>query len=314
MAGLSAAIQAARSGSVLIVTKDKIDENNTIYAQGGIAVVLSDKDTVAKHTKDTLDTGQHLCNALVVKTIISEGPSRVNDLIEWGAKFDREDNKLIFTKEGGHQFPRIIRAQGDSTGREVENTLVRVVKENKNIKIFEHTFAIDLITKDGVCHGTIAWHAKRGCVLIWAKRTILATGGCGQVYRETTNPDVATGDGLAMAYRAGAVLRDMEFVQFHPTTLYIAGAVRFLITETVRGEGGILRNSKGERFMPNYHPQAELAPRDVVSQSIFEGNAEDRTYLRVHRRPPYSTRALVCPIPPRSRKSAPRSGLILPGI
>ena len=270
VAGLSAAIQAARSGSVLVVTKDKLDENNTTYAQGGIAVALADKDTVAKHTKDTLDAGQRLCNASVVKTIVSEGPSRVNDLIEWGAKFDREDSKLIFTNEGGHQFPRIIRAQGDSTGREVESTLIRVVKENRNIKTFEHTFAIDLITKDGVCHGVITWHAKRGYVLIWAKRTILAAGGCGQVYRETTNPDVATGDGIAMAYRAGAVLQDMEFVQFHPTTLYIAGAVRFLITETVRGEGGILRNSKGARFMPDYHPQAELAPRDVVSQSILK--------------------------------------------
>ena len=270
VAGLSAAIQAANHGSVLVVTKDKIDENNTIYAQGGIAVVLSERDTLIKHIQDTLDAGQELCDEATVKTIVSEGPKRVREMIDWGAAFDRQNNHLIFTQEGGHSFPRIIHAQGDSTGKEVEHTLVRVVKENKNIKVFEHTFAIDLITRDGVCHGAVTWHAKKGIVLIWAKRTILTTGGCGQVYRETTNPDVATGDGLAMAYRAGAAFQDMEFVQFHPTTLYIAGAVRFLITETVRGEGGILRNKRGERFMPNYHPQAELAPRDVVSQSILQ--------------------------------------------
>ena len=270
VAGLSAAIQAARHGSVLVVTKDKVDENNTAYAQGGIAVVLSERDSLIKHVKDTLNAGQELCDKTTVKTIISEGPKRVREMIDWGAAFDRLNNHLIFTQEGGHSFPRIIRAQGDSTGKEVEHTLVRVVKENKNIKVFEHTFVIDLITRDGVCHGAVTWHVKKGIVLIWAKQTILATGGCGQVYRETTNPDVATGDGLAMAYRAGAAFQDMEFVQFHPTTLYIAGAVRFLITETVRGEGGILRNKKGERFMPNYHPQAELAPRDVVSQSILQ--------------------------------------------
>ncbi|MFN3532158.1 MAG: L-aspartate oxidase [Candidatus Brocadia sp.] len=270
VAGLSAAIEASKHCSVLVVTKDKIDENNTAYAQGGIAVVLSEKDTVAKHIKDTLDAGQGLCDTTMVKTIISDGPKRVTELIEWGAAFDREDDQLVFTQEGGHRFPRIIRAKGDSTGKEIEQTLIRTVKGNKNVKVFEHTFTIDLVTRDGICHGVVAWHAKKGYILIWAKRTILATGGCGQVYRETTNPAVATGDGLAMAYRAGAALQDMEFVQFHPTTLYIAGAVRFLISETVRGEGGILRNKKGERFMPRYHPQAELAPRDVVSQSILK--------------------------------------------
>ena len=270
VAGLSAAIQAAKHGSVLVVTKEKVDENNTAYAQGGIAVVLSERDTLIKHIKDTLVAGQELCDKATVKTIISEGPKRVREMIDWGAAFDRKGNHLIFTQEGGHSFPRIIRAQGDSTGKEVEHTLISVSEKNKNIKVFEYTFVIDLITRDGVCHGAVTWHAKKGIVLIWAKRTILATGGCGQVYRETTNPDVATGDGLAMAYRAGAAFQDMEFVQFHPTTLYIAGAVRFLITETVRGEGGILRNKFGERFMPNYHPQAELAPRDVVSQSILQ--------------------------------------------
>ncbi len=270
IAGLSAAIQAARHNSVLILTKDKIDENNTAYAQGGIAVALSPKDTLAKHAKDTLDAGQGLCNKIAVNRIVSEGPKRVKELIDLGAAFDKENSRLIFTQEGGHHFPRIIHAQGDSTGREVEHTLIHTMRENKNIKISEHTFAIDLITKDNICHGVVAWHAKKGVMLVWAKQTILATGGCGQVYRETTNPDVATGDGLAMAYRAGATLQDMEFVQFHPTTLYIAGAVRFLISETVRGEGGILRNKNGERFMPKYHPQAELAPRDVVSQSILK--------------------------------------------
>ena len=280
VAGLNAAIHAASHGSVLVITKDKIDENNTAYAQGGIAVVLSARDTVTKHMKDTLDAGQGLSDTATVKAVVSEGPKRVRDLIQWGAAFDREDDRLIFTREGGHHFPRIIRARGDSTGREVEHTLIRVAKENENIKIFEHTFTIDLITRDSVCYGAVAWHAKKGTILIWAKRTILATGGSGQVYRETTNPGVATGDGVAMAYRAGAALQDMEFIQFHPTTLYIAGAVRFLITETVRGEGGILRNKKGERFMPHYHPQAELAPRDVVSQSILkEMQKTDHTHV-----------------------------------
>lgn len=288
VAGLSASLQAANHGSVLVITKDKIDENNTAYAQGGIAVALDSGDSVAKHCKDTLDAGQGLCDATAVKTIISEGPQRVRELIGWGAAFDKEDGRIIFTREGGHRFPRIIRARGDSTGREVEHSLIQRVKENRNIKTLEHTFAADLITKDGICRGAVVWHPKKGCILIWAKRTILATGGCGQVYRETTNPDVATGDGLAMAYRAGAALQDMEFVQFHPTTLYIAGAVRFLITETVRGEGGILRNKKGRRFMPNYHPQAELAPRDAVSQSILremEKTGQTHVYLDVRHIP-----------------------------
>lgn len=217
-----------------------------------------------------MDAGQGLCSTMSVKAIINEGPGRIKDLIRYGASFDKEDNQLVFTQEGGHSFPRILRAQGDSTGNEIEQTLIRIVKENSNIKLFEHTYIIDLITKETTCHGAVAWHAKKGKMLIWSQRTILATGGCGQVYRETTNPGVATGDGIAAAYRAGAAVQDMEFVQFHPTTLYIAGAVRFLITETVRGEGGILRNKKGERFMPKYHPQAELAPRDIVSQSILQ--------------------------------------------
>ncbi|MBM4054531.1 MAG: L-aspartate oxidase [Planctomycetes bacterium] len=280
VAGLSAAIQASKYNSVLIVTKDKIDENNTTYAQGGIAVVLSPEDDVVKHKTDTLTAGQGLCDASVVGMIISEGSKRVQEMIGLGAEFDKENDHLIFTQEGGHSFPRIIRALGDSTGREVENTLIRCIKKDKNIKVFEYTYTIDLITEDNVCHGIVAWHPKKGTTLIWAKQTILATGGCGQVYRETTNPNIATGDGLAMAYRAGAALQDLEFVQFHPTTLYIAGAVRFLITETVRGEGGILRNKNGERFMPKYHERAELAPRDVVSQSILrEMQNTDHTHV-----------------------------------
>ncbi|MDR4506700.1 MAG: L-aspartate oxidase [Candidatus Brocadiaceae bacterium] len=270
VAGFSAAIKAAKYKSVLIVSKNKIDESSTAYAQGGIAVVMSEGDTIDKHTQDTLKTGQGLCDAAAVKTIVTEGTKRVKELIEWGAEFDKERNQLVFTQEGGHLFPRIIRAQGDSTGKEVECTLIRTARDNKNITIFDHTFAIDLITKDNTCHGIIAWHKKKGHILVWAKQTILATGGCGQVYRETTNPPGATGDGVAMACRAGVIIQDMEFVQFHPTTLYIAGATRFLISETVRGEGGLLRNKREERFMPNYHPLAELAPRDVVSLSILK--------------------------------------------
>jgi len=270
VAGISAAIQAALHGSVLIITKNKIDENNTANAQGGIAVALSPNDSVAKHKNDTIKAGQGLGDSAVASYIIREGQKCIKELIRCGAEFDKENNHLVFTKEGGHCLPRIVRAMGDSTGREVENTLISIIRENKNIKVFEHTFAVDLISKDNICYGVVVWHATKGITLIWAKRTILATGGCGQIYRETTNPDVATGDGLAMAYRSGVALQDMEFVQFHPTTLYIAGAVRFLITEAVRGEGGVLRNNKGERFMQKYHPAAELAPRDIVSQSIIK--------------------------------------------
>ena len=280
VAGLSAAIHAAKGGTVLVVTKTAINENCTEHAQGGIAVKLSHNDSFKQHINDTLNTGQGICDDEIVSGVIREGPKRIKELISWGAKFDKENGKLVFTKEGGHSCPRIIRARGDSTGKEVEETLINVVKRNPQIRVFEHTFALDLLVSKNTCDGIIAWRSREGKILIWAKQTILASGGCGQVYRETTNPEMATGDGIAMAYRAGVKLQDLEFVQFHPTTLYVAGAERVLISETVRGEGGVLRNKYGELFMSKYHPGAELAPRDIVSRSIVhEIRRTDHTHV-----------------------------------
>ena len=270
VAGLSSAIHAAKGGSVLVTTKTEINENCTEHAQGGIAAKLNIGDSYKSHIDDTLSTGQGICNDTVVSSVIREGPKRVKELISWGAKFDKENGNLAFTKEGGHSHPRILRARGDSTGKEIEETLINMVRKNPQIRVFEHTFALDLLVSKNSCDGIIAWRSQEGKILIWAKQTILASGGCGQVYRETTNPEIATGDGIAMAYRAGVKLQDLEFVQFHPTTLYVAGTERVLISETVRGEGGVLRNKDGELFMSKYHPSAELAPRDIVSRSIVQ--------------------------------------------
>lgn len=280
IAGLTAAIEAAKSCSVIVVTKDKISENNTQYSQGGIASVVSSDDNFANHIKDTLSAGHGLCNEDIVSGIVKEGPARINDLISLGVNFDKENGDLALTKEGGHSHRRILRANGDTTGMEIERGLIAATNRIKNITLYEYTYTIDLLVIDGVCKGIVAWHSQKGTMLIWAKQTILATGGCGQLYRETTNPKVTKGDGIAMAYRAGAIIQDMEFIQFHPTTLYIAGSARTLISETVRGEGGILKNKHGERFMLKYHPDAELSPRDVVSRSIVqEMRLTDHTHV-----------------------------------
>ncbi len=280
IAGLTAAIEASKSCSVIVVTKDKISENNTQYSQGGIAAVVSPEDNPENHINDTINAGHELCDNDIVKGIVKEGADRIKDLISLGVKFDKEDGCLALTQEGGHSHRRILRANGDTTGREIERALIDSTKNSKSITVYEYTFTIDLLIIDGECKGIIAWHSQKGKMLIWAKQIILATGGCGQLYRETTNPKVTKGDGIAMAYRAGTVIQDMEFIQFHPTTLYIAGSARTLISETVRGEGGILKNKAGERFMPKYHPKAELAPRDVVSRSILnEMRLTDHTHV-----------------------------------
>ncbi len=281
VAGLSAALEVAKTHSVLIVTKNKLGENNTMHAQGGIAAVLSPRDSFRLHIKDTLDVGQGLCAREVVKEVITDGPNRIKELIKLGADFDKKDGTLALTKEGGHSHARIVHGKGDATGMVVEETLLTAVSNNKNIITIDHCFAIDLLIVEGTCRGALLWHKQKGRFIIWAGEIILASGGCGQLYRETTNSLVATGDGIAMAYRAGAVLQDLEFVQFHPTTLYIAGAARALITEAVRGEGAILRNKTGERFMPKYHPKAELAPRDVVSRSILQ-EMQDTEHTHVY--------------------------------
>ncbi|HEY3320560.1 MAG TPA: L-aspartate oxidase [Planctomycetota bacterium] len=270
VAAISAALVAAEDASVLIVTKGEMKESNTYYAQGGVAVCLDPTDDIQGHLQDTLIAGAGLCDEDAVRKLVTEGPKRVQELVDWGTPFDRENGKLAFTLEGGHSHHRVMHAEGDATGRAIEVSLLRKIKDHPNISILENHFAIDLLHKNNVCYGVIVLDAKTSKMLkIEAKATILASGGIGQLYRETTNPDVATGDGMAMALRAGATLQDMEFIQFHPTTLYLAGAKRHLITEAVRGEGGYLLNTRGERFMSNYDPRLELAPRDIVARSIY---------------------------------------------
>jgi len=274
-AGLRAALAVHPSLNVLVVCKDSLEASNSYNAQGGIATVWDKIDTFAEHVADTLVAGGELCDQRVVEHVVRNGPERIRQLIAIGVRFDRGEmgNHLDLSREGGHGHDRILHANGDSTGREIIRGLIGEVKSRPNIRIWRNTFALDLLTQNGVCCGAIAsWtmpgqdHAEKE--LIWAKQTILASGGIGQVYRETTNPDVATGDGIAMAWRAGAEIRDMEFVQFHPTVLYIAGGSRSLISEAMRGEGAYLVDKNGYRFMHDYDPRGELAPRDVVSNSI----------------------------------------------
>lgn len=273
VAGLRAAIAAAELGAeVLLLTKDTAETSNTWWAQGGIAAVLQPLDSVEAHIKDTEVVGVGLCDEKAVRLVVEEGPKRVVELIGWGANFDKQAGNaydLAYGLEGGHSYARILHAYGDATGKELAQTLINKAKSFDTIRFLEHTFAIDLITHDGKCVGILALidgHVN----VIWARRTILASGGAGQLWRESTNPKIATADGHAMAYRAGATVADMEMVQFHPTTLYVAGSSRALITEAVRGEGAYLIDKNGHRFMPDYHPDAELAPRDVVARAIIE--------------------------------------------
>ena len=268
VAGLRAALEAAETSEVLLVCKAGLDDSNTAVAQGGIAAALDPADSPEKHAADTLALAEGLADERVVHDVAAAAPRVIQELASWGAHFDRHDSTLALGREGAHSMPRIVHARGDATGRELVRVLAAQVRDHPRIRVFEHCFAIDLLTDDGCCVGAITWHAKYGLQMFWATTTILATGGVGAVYRETTNPPVATGDGLAMALRAGAVLRDLEFVQFHPTTLYVAGAARALISEAVRGEGAYLRNRAGERFMLRYDERGELAPRDIVSRAI----------------------------------------------
>ncbi len=272
VAGLRAAIEAAIGGcEVTLVCKKTLEDSNTWNAQGGIASVLDSDDSFDSHIEDTLTTGCGICNRDTVEQVVKDGPGLVKELLEWGAEFDKQqDGSISVTLEGGHSHARVAHALGDNTGRAIAQALVNKVRQFNNITIAENYYAIDLITNEnGVCVGVIGQNLKGMMEIIWAKIIILAAGGAGRLYRETTNPDVATADGLAMAARAGAILRDMEFMQFHPTTLYVAGASRALITETLRGEGAILRDINHNAFMAEYHPDAELAPRDVVSRAIL---------------------------------------------
>lgn len=268
IAGLRAALEVPSDLDVLVVTKDQVRESNSTYAQGGIAGVLSPEDRFENHIEDTLAAGAGLCDRAVVEHVVREAPSQIRDLIRFGVQFDVENGELALTREGGHSHPRIVHALGDATGFEVMRAIIAAAKNLPNCRIWDDTFTLDLLTQEGRCvGGLLDRHGEK--VLIWAKQTILASGGAGMVYRETTNPPVATGDGMAAAWRAGAELRDLEFVQFHPTVLYVAGAARSLITEAVRGEGAYLRDKNGHRFMLDEDPRAERATRDVVSQAIF---------------------------------------------
>jgi L-aspartate oxidase len=283
-AALRAAVEAARSGrKVLVVTKSRRTESNSFYAQGGIAAAIADHDTPEAHIQDTLKVGCGLSDKGMVEVVIREGAERVRELLEWGAPFDREGRRLSFGLEGGHSAPRVLH-RGDETGAMLEKELLKHAPP----RILENCFALDLVVEDGACWGVVARHPEKGFVWLRARSTILATGGLGQIFRETTNPSVATGDGAAMAWRAGAELMDMEFMQFHPTTLYIAGASRALVSEAVRGAGAVLRDRRKRAFMKDYHPNAELAPRDIVSRSILRHMLETKdtaVYLDCRRIP-----------------------------
>lgn len=269
IAGLRAALEVPAELRVLVVTKDAVQQSSSTYAQGGIAGVLSAEDRFENHIEDTLTAGAGLCDRPVVEMVVREAPNQINDLIRWGTHFDLEGGQLALTREGGHSHRRIVHALGDATGHEVMRAIIDRVREAPNITIWDDTFTLDLLTHADACVGAVVDRpGGTRPMLVWAKQTVLASGGVGMVYRETTNPPVATGDGMAAAYRAGADLRDMEFMQFHPTVLYVAGSSRFLITEAVRGEGAYLRDKNGERFMLAEDPRAELAPRDVVAQAI----------------------------------------------
>ena len=300
-AGLTYALRVADHGTVGIVTKKQSAESNTNWAQGGIAAVVDGGDTLEAHIEDTLVAGAGLCDPEAVRIVVTEGPARVQELIDLGASFSRDpDGDLSLGREGGHSAHRIVHA-ADATGREVERALLAAVRRHPNIEVFEHHFALELITEhhlgetvtrlrpDVCCFGAYVLDEQADRVEAFLGRTtLLATGGSGRVYQHTTNPDVATGDGLAMAYRAKARVANMEFVQFHPTSLYHPAADSFLITEAVRGDGGILRNLGGERFMPKYDDRAELAPRDIVARAIddqLKKRGESHVLLDISHKP-----------------------------
>lgn len=294
VAGLRAALSASQFGDVIVTTKGPVEQSNTYLAQGGVAAVVSPgaanglgADSVEAHMADTLAAGADLCDEPVVRQTVGAAGARIDELIRWGMNFDRTrpadvTSPIALGREGAHSQARILHADGDATGREMVLTLLRQVRSQERVRVFDHCLALDLLTVEAAngtgpqCVGAITHHPKFGLQVIWAAAVILASGGCGQVYRESTNPPVATGDGIAMAYRAGAAVADMAFMQFHPTTLYVAGAARSLISEAVRGEGAVLIDHDGSQFMPDYDERADLAPRDVVSRSILAQVAKTR--------------------------------------
>ena len=268
VAGLRAAVELAPAGRVVVLTKREVTDSATQYAQGGIAAALSDEDEIGLHLQDTLNAGDGLCNLEAAKVLVEEGPQRIEELIQWGTEFDRDGTKLSFTREGAHSRNRILHAHGDSTGREILRALRAKAATLPNISVLEFEFSTGLLVEDGRVAGIHLIRDSGESTHVRASAVLLATGGMGQLYRNSTNPPVATGDGVAMAYRAGAEVSDMEFIQFHPTALYLKNAPRFLISEALRGEGAYLRNEEMVRFMSKYHTLGELAPRDVVARAI----------------------------------------------
>lgn len=269
IAGLRAGIEASDGGNVLVLAKSELSDSATQWAQGGIAAALGDEDEVSLHEQDTLLAGDGLCRAEAVRVLVEEGPHYIQELIEWGTQFDRAGTKLAFTREAAHSRSRILHAHGDSTGREISRALFARARNIPNLQLRAHAFTTELILQKGRVTGLRFLDEPDGTLHeVRAAAVLLATGGLGRVYRDTTNPDVATGDGMAIAYAAGAILSDLEFVQFHPTALALRNAPHFLLSEALRGEGGILRNVNLERFMKRYHEAQELAPRDVVARAI----------------------------------------------
>ncbi len=300
IAGLRAAIGASRFGKVTILNKGLKGESSSEFAQGGIAAALNEEPAeIQSHFEDTLIAGRGLCREDAVRVLVSEGPRRIQELLDWGVNFDKNGDRFILAREGAHSKSRILRARGDATGNEIVKTLQRAIASNKNITILNGHFTISLLVsksqgRPDFCYGALALDEKEHCLRrFFAKAVVLATGGIGQIFRRTTNPPVATGDGIAMALKAGAELEDMEFFQFHPTALALPNAPSFLLSEAIRGEGGQLRNADGKRFMDRYHPDAELAPRDLVSRAIIseiQVTGEDHVFLDVTHLDPHFVR------------------------
>lgn len=285
IAGVYTALEIPDRYDIAILTKETLDISNSVLAQGGIAVSLDKKDSPELHLKDTLYAGAGLCDDKAVRVLVNEAALNIDRLCEFGVNFDKTGkHELSLTREGAHSMNRIIHA-GDTTGKEVLDKLIIAVRNHANIKIHERSFVVDMLTEDGACKGVLAFDEDIQALRLYMSNVIIcATGGYGRLYSGTTNPEVATGDGVCMAYRAGAELMDLEFVQFHPTVLYHPENKSFLISEAVRGEGALLKNVNGTRFMPGYHPLNELAPRDVVSRAIFEEmkkTGSDHVYLDV---------------------------------
>ena len=268
IAGLRASLELVKSGSVKVFCKGEPWQSNTQWAQGGIAAAMQEGDTVEFHLQDTLNAGDELCYEPAVRALVEEGPERIEELVNWGAQFDQSEGRFVFGREGAHSQNRILHA-GDATGKEIVRALLNWVRQTSGIEIISHKPAVDLILQDGHSCGVILMDQNTGEKSVsLARSVLLATGGAGQIYSHTTNPPAATGDGTAMALRAGAEMMDLEFFQFHPTAFHLAGAPRFLLTEALRGEGAVLKNAEGKAFMKKYHPLADLAPRDIVSRAV----------------------------------------------